>query len=45
MLNGTGVKIFTGSSSDSDFATFSYWVTPALTGTSHPELAEIIARR
>jgi hypothetical protein len=43
MLNGTGVKIFTGSSLDSDFVDL--LLQSDLIGTSHPELAEIIARR
>jgi hypothetical protein len=43
MLNGTGVKIFTGSSLNFGFGFL--LLQSDLIGTSHPELAEIIARR
>jgi hypothetical protein len=42
MLNGSGIKVFSGKS-HSLSTTSSY--LPFTVGTSHPELAEIIARR
>jgi len=42
MLNGSGIKIFSGLSYLITTTLFSF--TP-IVGTSHPELAEIIARR
>ena len=41
MLNGTGIKIFSGECIHAEV----YHHLTLLLGTSHPELAEIIARR